>query len=363
MKNLLSLLCLACVSTAYSAPTVDIESLRLRTQGSNAELTTSEKGMISTFWAESLDQMMLAESSKDCVGIRQQLVLQKGDDNLSNFTVAYIAEAKQSIEASFSHAQRMDDARQRQMVDQNLMILAAELKSPAMAPLALAHLDSEDSVVQYWAYKAITDSAVMRQLSSNADTETTQAILRALKERVTGGVQPPIQRLIIRFCMGLDDPMARDILLVIADSRVQAYREWTITDQVLDVTLLTALGNVAMLQEQPDKGTFGRKFAELYALTIQRYLKGEDTLSKNEIGDLMTVIAEVDQTVLAQQMGIKTGILPSLKRKMGLEREYEVLFGDRMRSGQLAEMFNFDYGKDASGKPITVPQELGPMPE
>ncbi|MHC5090450.1 MAG: hypothetical protein ACYSOJ_02310 [Planctomycetota bacterium] len=51
------------------------------------------------------------------------------------------------------------------------------------------------------------------------------------------------------------------------------------------------------------------------------------------------------------------------KRKSGMEREYETLFGDRMRSGLLADKFKFDYGKDASGKPITVPQELGPMPE
>jgi hypothetical protein len=361
MKNLFCLLFLACVSVAYSAPTTEIEYLRA--QSSTTELTDSQKGLIATFWAASLDELMLAESSKDCVETRRQIAMQKGDDHQSNFAIAFVDEANRSIEAAFSHAQRMEDAHQGQMAQQNLMILAAELKSPKLARLGLDRLDSEDVVIQYWAYKAVTDSSVLQQLTSSNDTETTQAILKALNERVSGDIATPIQRLIIRFCMGIDDPLARDILLSLADARIQAYRDWTVTDEVMDVTLLTALGNLAMLREQPDRAAFGQKFAELYALTMQRYLKGKDNFSKSQIGDLMTVIAEVDQSVLMKQMGIKTGILASLKRKMGLEREYEVLFGDRMRSGQLAEMFTFDYGKDASGKPITVPQELDPMPE
>jgi hypothetical protein len=365
MKNLSYLLYFVCMAVAFSASTTEIETLRSRVQDSSAELTASDKGVISKFWSASIDQMMLAKSSKDCVEIRTQLAEQKGNEFLSHYAVAYVAEAKGSIEAAFGDAQRMEKADQRQMVERNLMILTGELKSPDLAPLALQRLDAEDDVVQYWAFKAVTDPGVVQQLTSDivGDEKTTETILAALHERLSGEVHTQIQKLVVRFCLGFDSPVARDILLLIADGRIEAYRNWTVTDEALDVSVLTALGNVAVLREEPDKSVFGRKFAELYALTIQRYLMGKDALSKNEIEELMTVIAEIDQTVLGKTMGIKTGILSSLKSKRGLEREYETLFGDRMRSGLLPDKFKFDYGKDASGKSITVPQELEPTPE
>jgi len=365
MKKLSYFLGFVCIAVAYSASTTEIETLRLRVQDSSAELTASEKGVISKFWSTALDQMMLSDSSRDCVETRRQLAGQKGIEYLSHYATTYVAEAKSAIETAFSDAQRMENPQQRQMIERNLMILTGELKSPDLASLALQRLDAEDDVTRYWAFKAVTDSSVIEQLTSDVtgDEKTTEAILTGFKTRASIETQAEIQKMVIRFCMAIDDPLARDILLLIAESRIKVYRDWTVSDAILDTSLLTALGNVAMLRQDPDKKVFGCKFAELYATTIQRYLKGKDALSKEEVGQLLTVIAEVDQTVLGKTMGIKTGILPALKSKRGLEREYETLFGDRMRSGLLAEKFKFDYGKDDSGKPITAPQELGPMPE
>ena len=366
MKNLSYLLGFVCIAVAYSASTTEIESLRLRVQDSSAELTVSEKGVISEFWSTTLDRMLLASDSRECVSIRKQLAEEKGDEYLSYYAAAYIAEAQGAIETAFADAKRMEDSQQRQMFERNLMILAAELKSPDLAPLALQRLDAEDVVVRYCAFKAVTNSSVIQQLASDVtgDAKITEAILTGFKKQISVETEAEIQKMVVRFCMAFDDPLARDILVSIADRRIKAYRDWTVRDEMLDVDLLKVLGSIAMLQQDPaNKSIFGCKFAELYALTIQRYLKGKDALSKEEIEPLLTVIAEVDQSVLGKTMGIKTGILSALKRKTGLEREYETLFGDRMRSGQLADMFKFDYGKDASGKSITAPPELGPMPE
>ena len=366
MKNLSYLLGFICMAVAYSASTTDIEALRLRVQDSSAALTASDEGIISKFWSTTLAQMLLTGDSKECVEIRKQLAGQKGSEYLSHYAAAYITEAKSALDAAFEDAERMEDPQQRQMFERNLMILTAELKSPDLAPLALQRLDAEDAVVRYWAFKAVTNSSVIEQLTSDivGDMKTTEAILTGFKKQVPVETQAEIQKMVIRFCMVFDDPLARDILVLIADRRIEAYRDWTVNDEMLEVSLLGALGNMAMFQQDSaNKKLFGQKFAELYAMTIQRYLKGKDALSKDDIEQLLTVIAEVDQTVLAKTMGIKTGILTSLRRKTGLEREYETLFGDRMRSGLLAEKFKFDYGKDASGKSITVPQDLGPMPE
>ncbi|OQY06170.1 MAG: hypothetical protein B6I25_04435 [Planctomycetales bacterium 4572_13] len=366
MKNLPYFLGFVCMAVAYSASTTEIETLRSHVQDSRTELTVSEQGVISKFWRASLDQMLLTDSSRECVEIRKQLAEEKGSEYLSHYAATYIAEAKNAIETAFVDAQRIEGIEQRQMLERNLMILTAELKSPGLSSLALQRLDAEDAVTRYWAFKAVTSPAVIEQLTSDitGDEKTTEAILSGFKKHISVEPQAEIQKRVVRFCMAFDDPLARDILVLIADRRIKAYRDWTVSDEMLDITVLTALGNVAMLRQEPaDKTLFGRKFAELYALIIQRYLKGKDALSKDQRTRLLTVIAEVDQTALGKTMGIKTGIFTSLKRRAGMEREYEVLFGDRMRSGLLAEKFKFDYGKDASGKPVTAPPELGPIPE
>lgn len=365
MKKLSCLLGFICVAVGYSVSTAEIEALRLRVENSSVELTASEKNVISNFWSGTLEELMLAENSKDCVEIRKQLAAQKGSTHVSNYAAAYIEHAKSAIDTAFVHAQRLQGTQHRQIVKRNLMILTAELQSPALAPLALQRLDDEDVVMRYWAFKAVTNPAVLQQLTSQSagGENALTAILAGLKEQISVVTQAEIQKMIIGFCGAIDNPAARDILLSIADRRIEVYRNWTVTDELLDTRLLTALGNIAMFRDGPDKQNFGRKFAELYAAVIQRYLKGQEVLSAEQTEPLLTVIAEVDQNVLGQTMGIKTGILTSLQRKTGLEREYETLFGDRMRPGQLAALLNFDYGKDDSGKSITAPPELGPVPE
>ena len=80
MKNLVCFLGFVCMAVAYSASTTEIEALRLRVQDSSAELTASAKGVISKFWSTALDEMMLTDSSRECVEIRKQLAEQKGSE-------------------------------------------------------------------------------------------------------------------------------------------------------------------------------------------------------------------------------------------------------------------------------------------
>lgn len=363
MRNYL--FCFIWAAVACSVSAADIETLRQRTQDSSAELSASEKGVISKFWSATLNQMLLSESSLECVEIRRQLTAQKGSNPLSHYAVAYVAQAKSVIAVALGDAQRIENSQQRQMIKQNLMILTAELESPGLASLALQYVGDKDEVVRYWAVKAVAGSGVVAQLTSDitGDDRTTKAILSAFDKRVPVETQPQIQKMIVRFCGAFDDPSARRILLAIADRRIKAYRDWSVGDETLDADLLGALGDVAVLGGDSEKKVFAQKFAVLYALTMQRYLKGKNALPKSEIVQLQGVIAEIDQTVLGKKMGIQTGILVSLRRKSGLEREYELLFGDRMRPGQLSSTYNFDYGKDGSGKAITAPPELGPMPK
>ncbi|MEN8127351.1 MAG: hypothetical protein ABFR90_06045 [Planctomycetota bacterium] len=369
MKNLLYILfsVFFCVSSAFSVNVTSIESLRQRVQGASAELTSSDKAVIADFWSDALGQMFLSKSSREIVEIRRQLEEQKGSESLSYYATAYVAHARSDIQAAFQDlkAEQMD-SQQRLMITHNLMVLTAKLKSSQLSPVALQHLGDQDDLMRYWAYKAVTQRAVIEELTSDVtrDDKTVEAILKALEQKVLTEPQPEIRKMVIHFCSAFDHSLARKILLSIAAERISAYKDWTIQDESQDASLLITLGAAAELQSDSDvKASFGRAFAELYALAIQRYMKGGEMLSSDQIDRLKTVIAEVDQTALNKTMGVKTGILPAVRNGRGLDREYETLFGDKMRPGKLAVKYTFDYGKDASGKPVTAPPQLGPAPE
>lgn len=351
------------ISSAYSIDTSNIEALRNEVKTAKRDLTASENDQISRFITRALDQMMISQTSDEVVEIRRQIEEQKGDDFLSYYTTAYISVAYTDIQAAFANARRLEDARQKIMIDRNLMILVAELKSPKLADLALSRLDDSDDLIRYWAVKSLVQSAMIQQLSGDtSDEQIRAAVLKGLKDCIIDEKQSHIQSLTFNFCQAFsDDPLARETLMSIASRRIDTYKKWTAKNLTSDVSLLSALGNVAMVQTDPEiKASFGRAFAELYALAFQWYFKGGETLSEQQMEDLLTVLAEVDKRVLDRTMKLQTGILRSLQQKRGLDREYEVLFGDRLRSGQLANLFKFDYGKDESGKPITAPEELPP---
>ena len=367
MKNTIFFLLVGffCISAAYSVNVTDVESVRQRTQGVSVELSASDKSVIEKFWSDALNQMLLSKSSQEMVDVRKQLVEQKGGESLSYYSTTYVAQAQSDIQTAFGDVQRLEDSQQRQMIKHNLMILTAELQSPQLATLALPRLDDSDDVVRYWAYKAVTQPAVIQQLTSDVtrDDKIIGNILSAFEPHAATLLYPEIQKMIVRFCSSFDLASSRKILLTIANRRMKAYKDWTVNDETADSDLLMALGGVAQLHQNAEvKKDFGRAFAELYALVIQRYSKGRKTFSEEQTERLLTVIAQVDQTTLKQVMQITTNLIPLLRSNSDLEREYETLFGDRMRQGQLAAKFQFDYGKDDAGRPLTSPPELGPMP-
>ncbi len=355
-----------CSFHVFGVNTATIESLRLSSQQSRTELTAAETAVISQFWTAALDQMLLAPASQDMVEVRRQIEVQKGNESLSFYTTAYIAEALKDIQAAFQNVQRVENPRQRLNAERNLMILTANLASPKLAPLGLERLDAADEVIRYWAVKAVTQPAVAEQLVADVtrDEAAVEAILNAINKRILVEPLANIQKMMIDFAAPFNLPAARQALLSLADQRIKAYRQWTVRDELLDVNLLRALGNIMVLQQDAEiKKTFGRAFGELYALAFQRYLKGAGKLSADQTEQLKTVIGEVDQAVVTKVMGIQTGVAKALQSNTGLERQYEMLFGNRQIAGEFGARFNFDYGKDAAGKALTTPAELGPMPE
>ncbi|MCE5184611.1 MAG: hypothetical protein LLF76_00605 [Planctomycetaceae bacterium] len=363
MKQFLFILAvLSLVLPVFSAvDTVDIAAVRQR---STASVSTADQAVITKFWRTSLDRMFLAPEPQEVVDTRLQLVEQKGGDN-AVFAETYLGEALKDIQVAYETVQKIESPSKRLLIEQNLTILVAELQSPKLLPLVLDRTASEDEVVRYWAVKAITQPAIASELAKpgSSQSQVTDAVLKAVSQRAPVETRPEIARMVLLFAGSVDHPAARELLISMADKRIELYKNWTVQNEDLDVSLLNALGGVATLQSGDTKALFGRKFAELYAVILQRYLKGQGKLGPASIERLVTVIVEVDQSCLDKVMTIKTGIKTAIQRKTGLEREYETLLGNRMMAGELATKLRFDYGKDASGKAITAPPEIGALPE
>ncbi len=350
----------------YAIDVTDIEEVRLRTENSLSELQSSDRSLISEFWDNALNIMLISEDVHEIVQIRRQLEEQKGSKPLFFYASTYISAAREHLQQAFENVQRIEDAEKRQLLEQNLMILTAQLKSPELTEFALKRLDAKDSIIRYWAVKAVTNSGVIQILSSEGVTndEAKEAILNGLKTRLVSERQPDILIMIIKYAAAMDHPTSHQILLAIADERIKSYVNWSVDNEVVDTKLLIAMGNMALIQEDTEvKKSFARKFAQLYSLIFQRYLSGREVLSDNQIDQVVTVILEVNQMILAKMLNVpKTSVPKAIQMNRGLEREYETIFGDRLRLGDLSTLYQFDYGKDASGKAVTEPPKLPAPP-
>lgn len=366
MKQISILLVLLMMTPLFAVRLEDIEEIRRRTEASGAELDSTDRSLIEEYWETALNTMLLAGSAEDIVIIRRHLEEQLGTQPLSFYTSAYIAAAKRHLETAFSNVTRIGDAQKQELLEQNLMVLTAQMKSPALADIALAKIDAKNPVVRYWAVKAVTNSGVIQLLSSEItrDEETQTKILNALKERIGLEQQVEIQTMMINFAAAMNHPVAREMLLTIADRRIEAYKNWSIENGPMDSRLLIAMGNLTLMSTDAEvKRDFAHKFAQLYALVFQAYMKGESFLPPQQLEQVIGVILEVDRTILPKLLNVsQTGVLRAIQRKAGLDREYETIFGDRSRAGDLGTLYKFDYGKDAAGKAITEPPAIGQPP-
>lgn len=366
MKQMSIIVILFLCLPLYAVTTQDIEAIRLRTEDSSSEVQAADRDTIEEFWETSINTMLLSDTAQDIVAIQRRLEEQLGTKPLSFFASAYISAAKQSLQSAFVNVTRLDDPEKRQLLEQNLMILTAKLQSPALADIAIARLGDEDPVVRYWAAKAITNFGVIQMLSSEitSDQDAKEKILNALKERIPSEQQAQIQMMIVTFAASIDHPAAREILLAMADQRIKAYKNWSFDNGEMDAKLLIAIANIAIMQTDAEvQSTFARQFAELYSLPFQAYMQGQDFLTDAQMEQILTVILEVDKVILGKLLNVsQTGVLRAVQTKVGVERQYETIFGDRLRSGDLGTLYKFDYGKDASGKPITEPPAIGEPP-
>ncbi len=356
---------LGTVPSALAVDTELIDVLRQRTLNSGS-LTAGDVETIDTFWNEATEELLLSNDFSEVVTIRSALSAHRGTNELSQYTSSYIMSAQKYLDSAFDEVKGWDLSPLKRHTERNLLILVAELQSTELADFALARLENDNSLIRYWAVKALADPKVVSQLGAGSNAELAGRIIQQFYKLSQNENQPVILNIIAAFAAGMDSPAAKQILLTVVDRRTEAYKNWSVENEISDATLLILLGKEIPLQSGEQKITLLRMFAQLYSFVMQRYIVGAEVLEDNSKYQLVSVMVEVEQVVLSRLLDMsRSGIKRAIEKKdlSVLQREYDTLLGSTVRVGELGRELNFDYGKSSSGRPITAPQKLPSPPE
>ena len=363
MKKALFLLILSGMVgvNSWAIPTDEIAALRQRTEGVEASLSDSDHAIVDRFWRISLDAMLLSEESAQVVSIRRQIEQQKGAHPDGGYAETYFDVGRRHLTTAFTTVANWQDSPRKTLMERNLMILTAQLRGLPLVELGLDRLDDPDDIVRYWAVRAVTDTAIAQQLSSTEAgvADLAAKLFEALSDRAVQEPDLEILRNVVRFAAMFNRNEARQILLTLADRRIQAYMDWDVENEQFDVVLLKVMGQIVLADRESEaRASMARRFAELLSMVFQRYLYEPSPLTEARRNALLTVIAEVDSQVLTRIMEGQTGIVRALQRRSGLDREYETLFGSELRPGELATRLGFNFGRTADGRVINAPPKL-----
>lgn len=347
-----------------------IEDVRAKYESTTTALPAEAVTVLDEFWRSTLDTMILSRDSEEVVSIRRELVKQKGTKNIGFYRSAYMQAGKSDLVTAFSSTEKNSDIEQKTQIERNLMILVAELKGLELAEFALPRTANPDPVVRYWAVRALTDTAIAEQLrsdiASDADRELGKKIVAAMTDYVKNFGEPQMLVFIANFALTFKTPESLTLLNQAADTRIVQYMNWTVRMESTDVFILKNL-NQAAAENPSFKAESGRRFGQLYACVIQRYIKGtikaQPILSEDSKSQVISVIAEIEDAILSKTItGWQKTLRNDLAGSKDLTKSYEILFGTTGRAGDLTTQMGIDYGTDASGKKLVNPLPL-PQPK
>jgi len=368
---------LALGTVAESVSTKRIDTVRKKALLNKEILEDADFEVIDAFWADALAEILMLDDFSEIVNIRSQIFARRGPAEPSQYSVGFITSGQKHLTAAFDEVQNWETDQRKAWIERNLIILTAQLESAELLELGMRMIGHQNGTVRYWAVKALTNQGIIRQLNSEAssDTELSTRIARQLETTAEKETHPEILSLIAAFAGQVNGTHAKQLLTKIVDLRTSAYENWTVKYELMDAKLLRLLGNEILSQaSQPNKAANSRRFAQLYSYAMQRFILGANVLSDVSKQQLASVLVEVEQSVLDRLLGrsqysIRTVVEKILTRKTGeqknystLEAEHDSLLGTAARKGDLPAALNFDYGKNPDGSAVTAPKKLGPPP-
>ena len=367
-------------TVAEALSTREMDAVRQKALLNKEVLENADLAVIDAFWEEALTEMLYEVNLSNIVSVRSQIFARRGNPEPSQYSEAFIDSGKKHLTAAFDELQKWQSDERKALVEQNLIILAAQLESSKLLELGMRLIGHENSTVRYWAVKAVTNQSVVRQLNSDTSLlkEPAARIIEQLKVTADKETNPEILSLIATFAGRVNGAEAKELLTKIVDLRTIAYENWTVKYELMDAKLLVVLGNEILSQSSKQaKSELGRKFAQLYSYAMQRYILGDNILSEASKQQLASVLIEVEQSVIDRLLGRPQSSIrkaverilisrtdePKEKDYSALQAEHDALLGSSAGKGELGAALNFDYGKNPDGSAIISPKKLAPPVE
>ncbi len=367
-KKMRFLSCFAAILSFAAVAQVDtapIEQIRTQSVQANTQPDAAAIQVIDEFWQKSIDTLMLAEDTSEIIAVREELVKQKGEKDLSFYASAYVKTADKHLKSALDTVSKWTEQDKRVRVERNLLILLAQLNSIELAELAIARLSDEDPMVRYWAVRALTSTSMVAQLKSDVtgDEKKMSQIIAGLEDYIKKQNDSRAWLLIGDFAVRSQTAASQNLLLSLADKRIDAYMQWNVTDEAADASILKSIGSLVQTTTAPAaRQDLLARFGQLYSCVLQRYMMGEN-LSDASKDQLTTVIADVEDVVIVKILpGWTVKFKVSLAKSLSIDKDYELLFGSGTRPGDLVSRLNFNFGKDDTGKALLVPKPLPAAP-
>lgn len=358
-------------SSVLAVDAEQIDDIRQKALTTRASLTKFETDILAEYIAAAFDELLAAKTHSDIAEVRTGILLRGAPDQPSKYAIAFNSALRKSIKPILKELKGWDPDIRKTLVEINLTILVAQLKSTDLVDCGMLMLQHENITVHYWAVKSMTNQSVIDQLNSRitGNEPLAKQIITALDSILSEKTDPEVLQLITQFAGQIKQTEAKNLLAKVADIRIKTYADWSVKYELMDANLMKFLVD-EILAESPtvDKAVFGAKFAQLYSYAIQRYVFGAEVLSEVSRNRLASILAQTELSSISKILGrsqtiIKKGI--EKRNLAAIEKERQLLLGTKVRPGRIPQKLGFNYGKNTGGRSITAPKELKPpaLPE
>jgi hypothetical protein len=351
-------------SDSQAVDTTDIDAVR-----NKGVLDASDLLVIDRFVGDAVDEVVDTRDFSSVARIRTVILSRRSsgrDSAEGQYEAQFSESAHKYISEALERASGLASEDQRFKVILNLLILIDGLEDLRLAGLAMERLNDASPVIRYWAVHCVTSAGFIERLSG--ETSGNPGLASEIAEQLKGLVDnssPEILALITEFAGGVEVFEAEELLVKVADVRISRYADWTVEYELLDGAILKALDD-KLGSSGEGKAALGRRFGQLYSYVAQRYVKGWDFLSAEQMQQLASVLVETEVSCISKRTRIAQSVIKTAVEQedyAALMEEHNRLLGDETRAGQLATMLKFDYGKKPDGSSRTAPLALPEPPE
>ena len=196
---------------------------------SKAVLDSKDLQTIDNFVAESVRELINTKDFTSVSRIRAAISSRSKsatDSAAAQYAQQFFDSAYKYISLGFEEADKLTPESRKLKAVLNLLILTDSLENLRLVKPAMKLIDDKNAVISYWAVHSVTNDAVVRQLNSGGvdNLKLGSEIIERL-EKLVEGANPDIISLVVEFATEVEIQQGEDLLVQIADMRINKYAE------------------------------------------------------------------------------------------------------------------------------------------